>query len=506
MPEIDWNSENTRVLCTLFAEQVGKENRPNIHLNALVYAEFKKKVLENEDELAKCFADITTIGIDHWSPHVVNVEAKENVDETQDEATNFEPQDDDFVPETQDEDISISPPPTSGKRLARSVERSGKKAKSGSALLIQEAVTNPNFRNAHKRIRNDKRAYPHFKDCIGAVDGTHIRVSLSPEEQVRYIGKTRIATQNVLAVCDFDMRFTYVAADQPGSLHNTMDFANFDKDPTYVPTIPESHYASVTTTTRAATPAHSTAVSATPAPRRLPRATNLTSIAPVHADASHTTMVSLARPVPTNLDCTTTMPPSAQSRILDVPPPTPLSHTTAPLPGVPPAHLCTTAPLPCGLSPRIRPDRLTHASVGPLVPPPYGEASARPMKLLPEPNDEDESDDRRLEQPPPSPPHVGEAATAATLGNGPGSGRGGLGIRPRWHGRVPPAPVGEAAAAAPGDGSSLVGMVACRPMAAPSDIPSGCGRQEMKRGSRPPCRHHPREPRRRRPAQVVARR
>jgi hypothetical protein len=47
----------------------------------------------------------------------------------------------------------------------------------------------PNFRAIHKRIRDDKRAYPHFKDCIGALDGTHIRVSLSPEQQVRYIGK-----------------------------------------------------------------------------------------------------------------------------------------------------------------------------------------------------------------------------------------------------------------------------------------------------------------------------
>jgi hypothetical protein len=81
--------------------------------------------------------------------------------------------------------------------------------------------TDPNFRNVHKRIRTDKRAYPHFKDCIGALDGTHIRVSLSPEEQVRYIGKTGVPTQNVLAVCDFDMRFTYVAAGQPGSLHDT---------------------------------------------------------------------------------------------------------------------------------------------------------------------------------------------------------------------------------------------------------------------------------------------
>jgi hypothetical protein len=81
--------------------------------------------------------------------------------------------------------------------------------------------TNPNFRTVHKRIRKDKRAYPHFKDGIGALDGTHIRVSLSPEEQVKFIGKTGIPTQNVLAICDFDMRFTYVAAGQPGALHDT---------------------------------------------------------------------------------------------------------------------------------------------------------------------------------------------------------------------------------------------------------------------------------------------
>lgn len=28
----------------------------------------------------------------------------------------------------------------------------------------------PNFRAVHKRIRDDRRAYPHFKDCIGALD------------------------------------------------------------------------------------------------------------------------------------------------------------------------------------------------------------------------------------------------------------------------------------------------------------------------------------------------
>jgi hypothetical protein len=48
-----------------------------------------------------------------------------------------------------------------------------------------------------------------------------IFVSLSPEEQVRFIGKTGIPIQNVLAICDFDMRFTYVAMGQPRALHDT---------------------------------------------------------------------------------------------------------------------------------------------------------------------------------------------------------------------------------------------------------------------------------------------
>jgi hypothetical protein len=45
-------------------------------------------------------------------------------------------------------------------------------------------------------------------------------VSLSPEQQVRYIGKTEIPTQNVLAVCDFDTSFTYVATGQTGATHD----------------------------------------------------------------------------------------------------------------------------------------------------------------------------------------------------------------------------------------------------------------------------------------------
>jgi hypothetical protein len=76
------------------------------------------------------------------------------------------------------------------------------------------------FRTIHKRIRDDRRAYPHLKDCIGALDGAHVRVSFHPTKQVRYIGKTRVPTQNILAICDFDMRFTYVSVGQPRSMHD----------------------------------------------------------------------------------------------------------------------------------------------------------------------------------------------------------------------------------------------------------------------------------------------
>jgi hypothetical protein len=91
----------------------------------------------------------------------------------------------------------------------------------------------PNFHTIHRRIRDDKRAYPYFKDCIGALDVTHIRVTLPPDEKVRYIRNTGIPTQNVLAVCDFDMKFTYVSVGQPRSMHDTSVLYNalsVDKD------------------------------------------------------------------------------------------------------------------------------------------------------------------------------------------------------------------------------------------------------------------------------------
>ncbi|XP_072055034.1 uncharacterized protein [Arachis hypogaea] len=66
-------------------------------------------------------------------------------------------------------------------------------------------------------IRNSSRFYPFFKDCIGAIDGTHSRVKVSRVEAPRFRGRKDHPTQNILAACGFDMKFTYVLAGWEGT-------------------------------------------------------------------------------------------------------------------------------------------------------------------------------------------------------------------------------------------------------------------------------------------------
>jgi hypothetical protein len=78
-----------------------------------------------------------------------------------------------------------------------------------------------NFATTHPRITKDSRMMPFFEDCIGAIDGTHIAVVPPSHDPIRYIGRGGKATQNVLVVVDFDLRFTYASIEQPRSIHDT---------------------------------------------------------------------------------------------------------------------------------------------------------------------------------------------------------------------------------------------------------------------------------------------
>ena len=59
------------------------------------------------------------------------------------------------------------------------------------------------------------------QDCVGAIDGTHVRASVPPEIQGRFRGRKDGTTQNVLAAISFDLKFTYVLARWEGSAHDS---------------------------------------------------------------------------------------------------------------------------------------------------------------------------------------------------------------------------------------------------------------------------------------------
>ena len=61
----------------------------------------------------------------------------------------------------------------------------------------------------HPNIENTA-FWSHFNDCIGAIDGTHIKVVVAKSKRIPYLNMHNETSQNVLVVCDFDMRFTFV--------------------------------------------------------------------------------------------------------------------------------------------------------------------------------------------------------------------------------------------------------------------------------------------------------
>ncbi|XP_050374593.1 uncharacterized protein LOC126792153 [Argentina anserina] len=86
----------------------------------------------------------------------------------------------------------------------------------------------PEFRSTPKEIESDGRYMPHFKDCIGAIDGVHVQAVVSPKDVVPYIGRKGSLTQNVMAECNFDMQFTFVCA---GYAQQDQDFDEDDDYP-----------------------------------------------------------------------------------------------------------------------------------------------------------------------------------------------------------------------------------------------------------------------------------
>ncbi|KAL0314952.1 UNVERIFIED_CONTAM: hypothetical protein Sangu_2339600 [Sesamum angustifolium] len=76
--------------------------------------------------------------------------------------------------------------------------------------LAPELITCPSFTKTHTRIANNPNFYPFFKDCVGTMNDKLVPAWVPRVHKNRYRSRKGGLAQNVLAICDFDMNFTYV--------------------------------------------------------------------------------------------------------------------------------------------------------------------------------------------------------------------------------------------------------------------------------------------------------
>lgn len=81
-----------------------------------------------------------------------------------------------------------------------------------SVLKLAADIVKPTrneFASASPFLVDNPVYWPYFKNCVGVLDGTHIPV-LPPSGNVEpFRGRKAEATMNVLAICNFSMRFIY---------------------------------------------------------------------------------------------------------------------------------------------------------------------------------------------------------------------------------------------------------------------------------------------------------
>ncbi|XP_057803138.1 uncharacterized protein LOC131018433 [Salvia miltiorrhiza] len=81
------------------------------------------------------------------------------------------------------------------------------------------------------KIRESTRFNPYFKDCIGAIDGTHIPAMIRGRDVSCYRNRHGVNSQNVLAACNFDLQFIYFLALLRGVRYHLKDFGGQGRHP-----------------------------------------------------------------------------------------------------------------------------------------------------------------------------------------------------------------------------------------------------------------------------------
>jgi hypothetical protein len=87
-------------------------------------------------------------------------------------------------------------------------------------LQLYPDLVKPASSEISHEVYDDSRRWPFFKDAVGALDGTQLPIHVPAEQRARFRNRHGDLSQNVLAVVDFSMNFTYVLAGWEGSAHD----------------------------------------------------------------------------------------------------------------------------------------------------------------------------------------------------------------------------------------------------------------------------------------------
>ena len=83
--------------------------------------------------------------------------------------------------------------------------------------LSRRFLQPPNPNQVHPKIQDNPRFYPFFKNCLGAIDGTHIPISIASEKHPPFRNRKGTLSINVMVACDFDLNFTFISSGWEGS-------------------------------------------------------------------------------------------------------------------------------------------------------------------------------------------------------------------------------------------------------------------------------------------------
>jgi hypothetical protein len=84
-------------------------------------------------------------------------------------------------------------------------------------------------------IQSSPKFSPFFHDALGAIDGTHVNCSPSAEERSTSRNRKGVLTQNCLAACSFDLRFTYMLSGWEGSTADSTLFHDAREVDLFIP-------------------------------------------------------------------------------------------------------------------------------------------------------------------------------------------------------------------------------------------------------------------------------